>query len=420
MMPKRLRKSCLLIISILFFALVAPRQLPIVLATVLANYIIYTELATTYTAFTAQPRLLLILCIALNLGSWVFFGINSDYKGFPYLIGGGVIPFLAFDTNFKAYRVPQEKYSMGDYFLYNLFFPRLFVGPFSSISTFYNEDFLLPPPKEILPEGWRHFIQGGFQFTFFGVRLLELAGIIATFLKEEITMLSSWLMVLAFILGVYHTLAGIARAGQGVALMYGINFTTGWNYPYRSVTITQFSRSFLGSLQLYLNRNIYKPIAAKRKYPLLKCVAVLLIGGITGLWIDFSLGFLIWGLILGSFLLVENILLKEQFLKMPKWLKRTYTFIVMIFAFTFAMLSKLGWPQEVISGLFRQSVSFENQQIRYYFGSYFSLILLGVLFASNLPKRAIGFFEKHLPRTAHVVGAVFNMGLFVLLTSLLV
>lgn len=407
--------SKMIIISVVFIGLIAPKQLPLIALLVAFNIFISRILMSKNRLRNA----VLVAGIAANLMVWIFFGKNGEVFGYHYLLGGGVIPFLGIDTIVGCYNHRLDtSLKIKHYLYYFLFFPRLFIGPYTAMEDFLN----IPPGDKNLAAnlsgGVLRYLYGGFQFMFIGTRLFSVAQTLLGLDLNDITKTSSWVAAVVLGLGVYHVLAGMANMTGGVSTMFGFNVESGWRHPFVASGIIDFSRRFNGTFKDMLQRNFSIARLNKKLYRPVQAGCMVLLGIFMSLWLGFNWAFLAWGAFLTIFTLIERFYIKKLMRRRSKSLKRSYTVVVLLVSMSILAYGVSGWRPEVFAALYKFETGIINNRIIYYLTSYMFIIVAGAVLATTLPERLFIGLKKQAPRLFEAAKCVLCIALLIINTAL--
>jgi alginate O-acetyltransferase complex protein AlgI len=241
--------------------------------------------------------------------------------------------------------------------LYVLYFPKFLSGPIERAKTF------IPKLGQVAPLTKDQVVRG-FGLIFIGlVRKRLFADTLNAMIPANAfihplnysgAMLLSWLLAYAF--AIYNDFAGYSSIVRGVSSLFGIELTNNFNVPYLARNFSEFWNRWHISLSNWLRDYIFFPTtrALYGKIPdhnsiinvVLPPMVTMLV---SGLWHGVSWGLLLWGVIQGSFLVLErisrlrgpNIPADEQ----PKYRQILGT----IFVFVFITLAWLPFRADLVN-----------------------------------------------------------------------
>jgi len=122
---------------------------------------------------------------------------------------------------------------------------------------------------------------------------------------EPVSLIETWTGVLAFAGQIYGDFAGYTDMAIGVALLLGFKIPLNFRVPYFAVSPVDFWRRWHISLSSWLRDYLYVPLGGNRNGHRLRNVMITMLLG--GLWHGAAWTFVIWGLIHGTSLIAERL-----------------------------------------------------------------------------------------------------------------
>ena len=122
----------------------------------------------------------------------------------------------------------------------------------------------------------------------------------------SLTFVDAWAGALSYSLQLYFDFSGYSDMAIGIAKMFGLRLPVNFDSPYKSTSIIDFWRRWHMTLSRFLRDYLYIPLGGSRlglgrQY--LNLFLTMLIGG---LWHGAGWGFVIWGALHGSYLVVNH------------------------------------------------------------------------------------------------------------------
>ena len=155
---------------------------------------------------------------------------------------------------------------------------------------------------------------------------------------QNLSVLGAWVGIIAFSLHIYLDFSAYSDMAIGMGKMLGLHYPENFNYPYISRTVTEFWRRWHISLGTFFRDYVYIPLGGSRCSFLRATLNTLVVWALTGLWHGASWNFVVWGLWMFVFLMLERLFLK-RFLEKAPLVSNLYLLIVValgwvIFRFT--------------------------------------------------------------------------------------
>jgi alginate O-acetyltransferase complex protein AlgI len=313
----------LMLASLAFYSYWMPRDLPILLATVIWNF-----LFAGYLARPAAPgrKLALVAAISGNLGLLAYFkyfdfvvGNVAHLLGFGYLPHGVPLPIgISFFTFTQiayivdCYRSRECETKFVNYGLFVTVFPHLIAGPIIHHAQM-RPQFLRLIRESIDPRmvalGVPILIVGLAKKVLLADNLAALADPVFAAADKAVHLSagSAWLGVIAYTLQIYFDFSGYSDMAVGLGLLFGLKFPVNFDSPYRSTSIIEFWRRWHITLSTWLRDYLYFSLGGNRSGEVkrLRNVAITMLLG--GIWHGAGWTFVIWGALHGAYIVVNHV-----------------------------------------------------------------------------------------------------------------
>ena len=339
-LPKALRNFVLLIASLFFYAWGEPRNVFLMLLSILLNYCFgfLVEKDKQY------RKGFLFLSIVYNLAMlfvfkyWNFtmdtigliFNKEINYKAIALPIGISFYTFQIMSYVIDVYKgKARVQRNILDLALYIALFPQLIAGPIVRYvdveQQIHNRTITLSSFKS----GVVRFMIGFSKKVFFADQLSIVVE--RAFNLSEQTGYLKWIGAIAYALQIYYDFSGYSDMAIGLGKMFGFTFLENFNYPYISQSIQELWRSCHMSLSYWFRDYVYIPLGGNRKGKVRTYVNLFTVFLLTGLWHGASFNFIVWGLYYGLILIAERIGLAKIISKWPRIIRHFYTLILVLF-----------------------------------------------------------------------------------------
>lgn len=358
----RLKNALLLAASLIFYAFGQPVYLPLLLLSVLLNYVCGLLAAGKY------PRLGVALAVAGGIGMLAVFKyadfaigtVNSLFSlslpltGIALPIGISFFTFQGLSYVVDVYRDRSVvSKSFVKVLLYISYFPQLIAGPivkYHDIEREIDERHTTPQETAL---GIRRFICGLSKKLLISNAMGQMADAVFALPAGEIGMFAAWMGAVCYTLQIYFDFSGYSDMAIGMGRMFGFHFLENFNYPYASTTIKEFWRRWHISLSTWFRDYLYIPLGGNRKGKARTYCNKLIVFFCTGLWHGASWTYVVWGLWHGAFLVAEDRLRPAGRHGRPaRWLGHLYTLLVAVVGFVFFRAATLGQAAEIIRSMF--------------------------------------------------------------------
>lgn len=258
------------------------------------------------------------------------------------------------------YRGEIPDYSLTDYTLFSVFFPKLVQGP-------------IPYHSELLPQfaskEKKHFSADNFSrgLMLFSiglgkkVLLADNFGKIVDYGFSSTGSLNSFeavLTVLAYTLQIYLDFSGYCDMAAGSAKMLNIDLPVNFDSPYKALNISDFWKRWHITLTRFLTKYIYIPLGGNRKGAVRTYVNIIIVFLVSGLWHGVGLTFIIWGLLHGVASALYR-LIKKGYDKIPGMIRWLVTFCFVNITWVFFRAPDLSSAEALLRRIFTGGWRFE-------------------------------------------------------------
>ncbi|GBL34563.1 probable alginate O-acetylase AlgI [Filimonas sp.] len=236
--------------------------------------------------------------------------------------------------------------------LYILFFPQLIAGPivrYKDIDQQLNHREVNNAKRY---EGIRRFIIGFAKKICIANTLGSVADAIYQLPNQDISPALAWLASLCYTLQIYFDFSGYSDMAIGLAKLFGFEFVENFNFPYAARSLQEFWRKWHISLSTFFRDYVYIPLGGNRKGPFRVYLNLMIVFFLTGLWHGASWNYILWGMLHGSFLLIERLGWGKLLERFPKWLGHAYTLFIVMIAWVLFRIEDLSKATDILKKLF--------------------------------------------------------------------
>ncbi|MTM43781.1 MBOAT family protein, partial [Turicibacter sanguinis] len=253
------------------------------------------------------------------------FHLNLQPFNLPLPIG---ISFYTFQSMSYTIDVYRGRVKVQESFLrlatYVALFPQLIAGPIVRYSTIEKELSSRQETLENVSNGLRRFIVGLMKKVLISNKLGLLATQIQVLHQNELSLIISWIGIIAYALHIYYDFSGYSDMAIGLGKMFGFHFLENFNYPYISKSMTEFWRRWHISLGSWFRDYVYIPLGGNRGTVLKHIRNILIVWFLTGFWHGASWNFILWGLYFGVILIIEKYVLLKWLERLPSLIQHIY------------------------------------------------------------------------------------------------
>ncbi len=364
-------KGFLVVSSLFFYSWWNVIYLPLILISMVFNYVIGASLTQNNTNTKVSRKHLLILGVIGNIGLLGYFKYSDFFISNVNTIFDTDVPLLhlalplaiSFFTFQQiaylvdSYRLETKEYDFLNYAVFVSFFPQLIAGPI----VHHKE--MMPQFAKIANKTIRYdnIAKGLFIFSIGLFKKVVIADTFAVWaskgfdVAENLNLIEAWATSLSYTFQLYFDFSGYTDMAIGAALLFNIKLPINFDSPYKSKDIQEFWRRWHITLSRFLKDYIYIPLGGNRKGNFRtynNLMATFIIGGI---WHGAGWTFVFWGFLHGLALVIHRIWKSFGF-KLWGWIAWLITFNFINIAWVFFRAKEWEDAIKVLTGMF----SFDN------------------------------------------------------------
>ena len=356
----RAKNALLVVFSLAFYAYGEPVYVLLMVASTIFNWAFGILIGKE----AANRKALLAVAVIANLaflGVFKYanmfvqtlddaFALNLPQPEIALPIGISFYTFQAMSYVIDVYRkqVTYQK-SYFKVLLYISFFPQLIAGP---IVKYHDIECELTKRKASIEDialGMRRFIVGLSKKVLIANTMGACVDSIFDTGLSDVNIAVAWLIALSYLLQIYFDFSGYSDMAIGMARMFGFHFKENFDHPYTSSSVKEFWRRWHISLSTWFKEYVYIPLGGNRKGKLRSVINKLIVFFLCGLWHGAAWTFVVWGLIHGLFLLLEEYL---PINKLPKTIGIIYTLFVITIAFVLFRAENFSQAALIVAQMF--------------------------------------------------------------------
>ncbi|MGN1377038.1 MAG: MBOAT family O-acyltransferase [Dorea sp.] len=364
--PGRIKNLVLLLGSLLFYAWGEPVYIFLMIFSIIFNYVSGLDIARNLRNKHAKKRSL-IFNIAVNLCVLGFFkyegfvldSLNAvfpfhiSYQELPLPIGISFYTFQILSYIIDVYRenVKVQKNFM-DFALYVTMFPQLIAGPIVKYAEIEKQLHVRRTSWNKFGDGAMFFIRGLSKKVLLANTVGMVFTEVTTLPAGKISVLSAWLGCAAYTFQIYFDFSGYSDMAVGLGKMFGFEFEKNFDYPYISVSITEFWRRWHISLSTWFKEYLYIPLGGNRVSVGKHIRNLLIVWFLTGLWHGAAWNFVAWGLYYGVILIIEKYLLAPVLERLPRFFGHIYSLLLVMIGWVLFFSPSFGSAAGYIGMMF--------------------------------------------------------------------
>ena len=242
------------------------------------------------------------------------------------------------------------------YTTFVIFFPQLISGPI----VLYNNVYKYYSSKNLSKINFKNLFFG-IVFIIFG---LSKKILLADTLSSDVNFIfnsaqyinfdfiTTFFATILFTYQIYFDFSGYTDMAIGIALLFNIKLPFNFNSPYKSLSIIEFWTKWHMTLSNFINNYVFFLII--RKFNLnnffIKNLLILFIMIFVGFWHGPTWGYVIFGFIHGTAVLINYFWKEFSNINLNKYLSWSITFILINFAFIFFKSPNLEVASNILLG----------------------------------------------------------------------
>ncbi|OCL93283.1 MBOAT family O-acyltransferase [Arcobacter porcinus] len=360
-------KAFLVFSSLFFYSWWNVLYLPILLSSVLFNYVIANILSKKEFKKSFSKKSVLIFGIVANLSLLAYFkyadflidnfnlvsgsSINLLHLALPLALSFVTFQQVAFLVD--SYKGFTKEYDFLNYALFVTFFPQLIAGP-------------IVHHKEMMPQfasrwnmvkRYKNIALGLFIFSIGLFKKVVIADTFAVWATAgfdnavTLNLIEAWATSLSYTFQLYFDFSGYCDMAIGIALLFNIKLPINFNSPYKALNIQDFWRRWHITLSRFLRDYVYIPLGGNKKGSFRTYNNLLATFVIGGLWHGAGWTFVFWGFLHGLALIIHRVWTNLGF-KMNTILAWFITFNFVNIAWIFFRAKEWDDAIKVLSSMF--------------------------------------------------------------------
>lgn len=316
----RLAQGFLLVVSLAFYGKGNLAFLPLLLGSILFNFLVGKAMG----ALPRARKPLLVLGLLGNLGLLGYFKYaNFFLDNLNWLLGTSIgalslllplgISFFTFQQIaflVDRYRGDPADYTLLEYACFVSFFPCVTSGPIA----FHDE--VIPQMRAVQGKGpsAQGIAEGLWLFSlgiWKKVIVAEAFGGGADWGWANLPALNSTTalaVTLSYTLQLYFDFSGYTDMARGIGKMLGVTLPENFDVPYQALTIRGFWKGWHMTMTRFFTRYLYIPLGGSRRGLPRTCVNTLVIFLASGLWHGADWSFVVWGGLHGIAMVADRLL----------------------------------------------------------------------------------------------------------------
>ncbi len=219
--------------------------------------------------------------------------------------------------------------------LYLLLFPQLIAGPIIRYRDIADQLARRTVGLDDFAIGARRFVTGLAKKVLVANIVSQPADRIFAMPPAQWTAAYAWIGVVCYTLQIYFDFSGYSDMAIGLGRMFGFRFPENFRWPYVARTVREFWQRWHITLSTWFRDYLYIPLGGNRLSPARTYANLVTVFFLCGLWHGASWNFVIWGLLHGTFLVLERLGMARRIAGWWAPLQHAYTMAVVMVGWVF-------------------------------------------------------------------------------------
>lgn len=400
--PSKHREITLLVGSIIFYAVGEPLFILVLVLTTLLNHFLAIQSWKVGEGFalhewqTRRRKRYMIRAVVLDaavLCTFKLLGTFVDSALLPLGISFYIFKMISFQVDLYRKEIwsrPRLKYTA----LYFMMFPQVVSGP---IMRYQDAEFDLTRSydPEQFEDGLKYFVLGLGMKVLLADRLAILWNDLQMIGFQSISTPLAWFGAAGYSLQLYFDFWGYSLMASGLLVMLGYNFIENFHHPYASKSISDFYRRWHMTLGSWFRDYVYIPLGGSRCSGARLVFNLAVVWLLTGIWHGNGVNFIIWGAVLGIFIILEKLTYGKLLMKIPIL---GHLYVLLIIPLTWVVFAITDLPNlgiyfgRLFPFLGGPGIAVNPNDIVRYAQNYGIFFAVGIVLC--IPA-VFGFYEKH-------------------------
>jgi alginate O-acetyltransferase complex protein AlgI len=231
-------------------------------------------------------------------------------------------------------------------------FPKMLQGPIERYANMAKDMVNRHVSTEDFSYGVRRFIIG------LGKKMIIANAITGTVDRlfatpaNELSAGVAWLSVFTYLMSLYYDFSGYTDMAIGLGRMFGFNLPENFRYPFVATSMRVFWQRWHITLMSWFRDYAYFPMGGSRVNQARHYFNLIFVFVLTGLWHGSSWGFILWGLMNGVLLVIEQLLPRNFFDRLWRPIGIAYVNLAFMLQAVFFRSPTIDYAMKLFAAMF--------------------------------------------------------------------
>lgn len=291
-----------------------------------------------------------------------FLNTEIGFSDIAAPLGISFITFSAVSYLVDIYRGDAAYGNLIDAGMFLTFFPKVVSGPIVQWKDFDCQIKGRKVDSDRFLKGLNRIMTGFAKKLILADTFGTVANDIAWY-GEGIDQPTTWICAFFYMMQIYYDFAGYSDIAIGLSGLFGFEVKENFNFPYMSLSISEFWRRWHISLGTWFREYIYIPLGGNRKGKTRTLINLFTVFLLTGFWHGAGWNYILWGILNGVCVVAERCIRDNSIYKrIPKVVKWAVAMCIVYIGWIFFRIQSVSeivlYFQKMVGVVQAEAVSF--------------------------------------------------------------
>ncbi|MBO4749896.1 MAG: MBOAT family protein [Lachnospiraceae bacterium] len=361
-------------------------------------------------------KTLLFSALLFDMGLLFFFGYADFFVdtantllgtgvgklGFPAPVGITVYTLQTMSYVIDVYRGNcKAARNLLEYCTFVTMFPQLPAGPILKFRDMQESLHQRKADLSMIATGTKRICVGIAKKVLIADAAMQLWNLILEGMPIGISIATAWLGMAAFGFAIYFTYSGYCDIAIGLGACMGFSFPENYDHPYSACSVSDFLRRWNLTLIKWMKEFFFRPLTNGKNNVFWRIFILVVTWGLIGFWYGPDWTFVLWGVWLVLFYILEKLFLGKLLSVLPRIVGWCYAMLVVAIGWLLFALDDVKDSWEYLQAMLGVSGSkIIDNRFWFLVVEYLPTLLLGTLFCLPIIGRLYKRLESGRSGTA--------------------